>query len=182
MTNKQIIPVVTQAKRDTVSILEFTDDQLNAYKELITFINSDYNENDYKRALIGPAGTGKTYLIRALIKNCNLSSSIIGLSAPTHKACRILGSSIKMPNIKVNTLQSDLGLRLNFDIEKFDINNLPFDPRGRIKIEDYRLYIVDEASMINRDLIMFLERTCKTNHCKILYIGRHNIIADVKFL
>lgn len=179
MTNKQIIPVITQAKKDTVSILEFTDDQLNAYKELITFINSDYNENDYKRALIGPAGTGKTYLIRALIKNCNLSSSIIGLSAPTHKACRILGSSIKMPNIKVNTLQSDLGLRLNFDIEKFDINNLPFDPRGRIKIEDYRLYIVDEASMINRDLIMFLERTCKTNQCKILYVGDDCQLAPV---
>ena len=84
----------------------------------------------------------------------------------------MLNESIQIPNIKVNTLQSDLGLRLNFDVEKFDIDNPPFDPKGRIKISNYQLYIVDESSMINRGLIMFLEKTCKSNKCKIIYIGR----------
>lgn len=168
--------------KGTISTLGFTNDQKAAYDELLAFINNPYNPKDYKRALTGAAGTGKTYLVKALLKNCNYSYTTIGLAAPTHKACRVLGDSIKIPNVKINTLQSDLGLRLNFDIEKFDINNLPFDPRGRIKIGDYSLYIIDEASMINKDLIIFLERTCKTNQCKIIYIGRHNIIADVKFL
>lgn len=157
--------------KDAVSILGFTEDQLKAYNELLDFINKDYNESDYKRALIGPAGTGKTYLVKALIKNCNLTYSVIGLSAPTHKACRVLNESIKLPNIKINSLQSDLGLRPNFDIEKFDINNPPFDPKGRIKIGDFKAYIVDESSMINRDLQTFLEKICKTNKCKIIYIG-----------
>lgn len=157
--------------KDAVSILGFTEDQLKAYNELLDFINKDYNESDYKRALIGPAGTGKTYLVKALIKNCNLTYSSIGLSAPTHKACRVLNESIKLPNIKTNSLQSDLGLKLNFDVEKFDINNPPFDPKGRIKIADFKVYIVDESSMINRDLQTFLEKICKTNKCKIIYIG-----------
>lgn len=157
--------------KDAVSILGFTEDQLKAYNELLDFINKDYNESDYKRALIGPAGTGKTYLVKALIKNCNLTYSSIGLSAPTHKACRVLNESIKLPNIKTNSLQSDLGLKLNFDVEKFDINNPPFDPKGRIKISDFKVYIVDESSMINRDLQTFLEKICKTNKCKIIYIG-----------
>lgn len=168
--------------RTLVPTDNFTKDQKKAYDELIEFINSEYNPNDYKRALIGPAGTGKTYLIKALIKNCTLSYSTIGLAAPTHKACRVLHESICLSGVNINTLQSDLGLRLNFDVEKFDINNPPFDPKGRIKIGEYLLYIVDEASMINRGLATFLEKTCKSNKCKMIYIGRHNTIADVKFL
>ena len=165
--------------RDSVSTLGFTEDQQKAYFDLIDFIAADYNVKDYKRALVGPAGTGKTYLVKALIKNCSLSYSVIGLAAPTHKACRVLQESIGISNVKVNTLQSDLGLRLNFNVEKFDINHPPFDPNGRIKIGDYKLYIIDEASMINRGLCTFLEKTCKTNQCKIIYIGDDSQLAPV---
>ena len=171
---------ISQANcKDPVSTLNFTNDQLNAYNGLIEFINSPYEENDYKRALVGAAGTGKTYLVKALIKNCRYSYSTIGLSAPTHKACRVLHESIGITNIKPNTLQSDLGLRLNFDVNKFDYNNPPFDPKGRVKIGDYKLYIIDEASMINKQLCMFLEKTCKNNNCKIIYIGDSSQLAPV---
>ena len=171
---------ISQANcKDSVSTLNFTNDQLNAYNGLIEFINSPYEENDYKRALVGAAGTGKTYLVKALIKNCRYSYSTIGLSAPTHKACRVLHESIGITNIKPNTLQSDLGLRLNFDVDKFDYNNPPFDPKGRVKIGDYKLYIIDEASMINKQLCMFLEKTCKNNNCKIIYIGDSSQLAPV---
>lgn len=174
------ITSISQANgKDSVSISGFTNDQQKAYSSLIEFINSPYNPNDYKRALVGPAGTGKTYLVKALIKNCGLSYSTIGLAAPTHKACRVLNESIRIPNVNVNTLQSDLGLRLNFDVEKFDIDNPPFDPKGRIKIGNYRLYIIDESSMINRGLMMFLEKTCKTNKCKMLLIGDASQLAPV---
>ena len=165
--------------KDPISILGFTDDQLKAYNTLIEFINNPYNINDYKRALVGAAGTGKTYLVKALIKNCGLSYSTIGLAAPTHKACRVLAESIEIPNVKVNTLQSDLGLRLNFDVEKFDIDNPPFDPKGKIKIGNYQLYIIDESSMINRGLLLFLEKICKSNKCKIIYIGDSSQLAPV---
>lgn len=159
-------------KKDSSPIIgQLTKDQEIAYKNLIEFIKAPYNQKDYKRALCGAAGTGKTYLVKAIIRNCGLSYSTIGLSAPTHKACRVLSESIQLSNIKVNTLQSDLGLKLNFNVEKFDIRNPPFDPHGRIKIGDYKLYIVDEASMINKGLCKFLEKTCVSNQCKIIYIG-----------
>lgn len=174
-----ILPSSINSK-DHVNTLDFTNDQRNAYNELIAFMKNEYNPNDYKRALIGPAGTGKTYLIRALIKNSGISYSTVGLAAPTHKACRVLSESIHISNVKINTLQSDLGLRLNFDIEKFDIANPPFDPKGRIKIGDFKIYIVDEASMINRGLATFLEKTCKSNKCKLIYIGDASQLAPVK--
>lgn len=160
-------------------IINFTKDQLNAYQSILDFINAPYNPSDCKRALIGAAGTGKTYLVKALIKNCNLSYSQIGLSAPTHKANRVLAESIGISNVKVNTLASDLGLKLNFDADKFDIKNPPFDPKGRVKLGDYRIYIVDEASMINRDLCTFLEKTCKEKRCKLIYIGDASQLAPV---
>ena len=162
-----------------VSTNNFTNDQLKAYSELMKFIDSPFDSKDYKRALIGAAGTGKTFLVRALLSNSTLSYSLIGLSAPTHKACRVLGESIHISGIKVNTIQSDLGLRLNFDIDKFDPNNPPFDPKGKIKIGNYKLYIVDEASMINSRLCIFLEKTCVSNKCKIIFIGDDSQLAPV---
>ena len=171
-----IVPIVNGNKADTS---KFTHDQKVAYKELIEFIDSPFDAKDYKRALVGAAGTGKTYLVKALILNSSMSYSLIGLAAPTHKACRVLSESIHISGIKVSTIQSDLGLRLNFDIEKFDPSHPPFDPRGKIKIGNYKLYIVDESSMINRGLCSFLEKTCVTNKCKIIYIGDSSQLAPV---
>ena len=170
---------ISASTTNKVSTSNFTNDQLKAYNELMKFIDSPFDSKDYKRALIGAAGTGKTFLVRALLLNSTLSYSLIGLSAPTHKACRVLGESIHISGIKVNTIQSDLGLRLNFDIDKFDPNNPPFDPKGKIKIGNYKLYIVDEASMINSRLCIFLEKTCVSNKCKIIFIGDDSQLAPV---
>ena len=173
-----IIPI-NQSGVNRADTSSFTKGQKEAYDNLIEFIDTPFDAKDYKRALTGPAGTGKTYLVKALILNSSMSYSLIGLAAPTHKACRVLGESIHISGVKVNTLQSDLGLRLNFDVEKFDLNNPPFDPKGKIKIGNYKLYIVDESSMINRGLCTFLERTCVTNKCKIIYIGDSSQLAPV---
>ena len=162
-----------------VDISNFTKDQAKAYEGLLEFINSPYNEQNFKVALTGAAGTGKTYLVKALLLNSKKSFSVVGLAAPTHKAVRVLSNSIGLKGININTLQSDLGLRLNFDVEKFDINNPPFDPKGKIKIGNYQIYIVDEASMINRGLCMFLEKTCKSNKTKLIYIGDESQLSPV---
>ena len=59
-----------------VSISNFTNDQLKAYNELMKFIDSPFDSKDYKRALVGAAGTGKTFLVRALLSNSTLSYSL----------------------------------------------------------------------------------------------------------
>ena len=162
---------LTTKTTDRIETIGFTDDQRKAYSSLIEFIDAPYNPNDFKRALIGAAGTGKTFLVKALIKNCSLSYSQIGLAAPTHKACRVLNESINISGIKVNTLASDLGLKPNFNAQNFDIKNPPFDPKGEIRIGDYQLYILDEASMVHRGLCLLLEKIAKEKKVKIVYIG-----------
>ena len=173
------IESINSSKGNRIDISKFTSDQSVAYTKLMEFINSPFDKNNFKRALIGAAGTGKTYSVKALINNCNISFSEIGLAAPTHKACRVLRESIGLKHANVNTIQSDLGLRVNFDVEKFDINNPPFDPKGKIKIDSYKLYIVDEASMINRGLKTFLERMAVKHEVKIIYIGDESQLPPV---
>ena len=63
------ITSISQANgKDSVSISGFTNDQQKAYSSLIEFINSPYNPNDYKRALVGPAGTGKTEYVYEFVQ------------------------------------------------------------------------------------------------------------------
>lgn len=159
--------------------IRFTDDQKRAFRHLSEFINSPYDDNDWKRALVGPGGVGKTFLIKSLILSSKISHSLIGLSTPTHKACRVLRDNIGDIGVHVNTLQSDLGLRMNFDVEKFDINNPPFDPKGKIKVGEYKLYIVDEASMINKSLLKFMEKYLKENKVKVIYSGDTHQLCPV---
>lgn len=161
---------------DKAKTPNFTKDQQVAVDALIEFIRSPWDSNKFKRGLSGPAGTGKTFVIKYIINNCGLSHSVVGLAAPTHKACRVLREST---GLSASTVQSDLGLRLNVSSDNFDVNNPPFDPMGRIKVGEYSLYIVDEASMINKSLKYLIEKECKENHCKLIYVGDEYQLAPV---
>lgn len=157
------------AKKDDSVLNSFTRDQKIAYENLVAFIEKGYVKGDYKRALIGSAGTGKTYMIREVIKRCGLAKSVIGLAAPTHKAARVLRLST---GYATSTVASDLGLRLNTDVTDFDVNNPPFDPLAEKKIKQYKLYIVDEASMIGINLKTLIERECEQFGCMLIYMGK----------
>ena len=163
---------ITNNSSKSDNLVGLTTDQRKAYEGLIEFINKPFNINSYKVALSGAAGTGKTYLIRSLLQHSNLSYSQINLAAPTHKAVRVLGEAIQLP-ITLSTMASDLGFRPNYDSAKFDIRNPPFDPKGKVKLLDRKplLYIMDEASMIGRGELYYIEKFCKQIECKILFIG-----------
>lgn len=167
---KKLNVVSNNTKKISVPI-GLTPDQEIAYKGLIDFINKPYNDNDFKRILTGGPGCGKTYLLKYIIRNCSINYSEIGLSAPSHKACRVLRDNMKDVGGNINTMQSDFGLRPNYDIEKFDINNVAFATLGRVKVENYRLYIIDEASMINKGFLSYIEKILKKNKCKLIYCG-----------
>ena len=144
-----------------------TEDQKRACDKILEFLN-DPNPPTLAVGLCGAGGTGKTFLVKYILELSGYANSVIGLAAPTHKAVRVLAQATGR---KVNTIQSDLGLRLNVDVDNFDINNPPFDPLAEKKIQGYKLYVVDEASMIGRNLKILIERECKKHECKIIYMG-----------
>lgn len=153
--------------------LNLTNDQINALDKLEEWLlDKTKSKSRNFFSLVGSAGTGKTTLIKMFIEKARL---IIGdsicISAPTHKAKKEIEKKTGWKYSE--TLQKLLGLKLDVMIEMFDINNPAFSIMGETKMEDYKLVIIDEGSMVNKDLY---ELVCKLatqyfNNIKVLFCG-----------
>lgn len=159
--------------------ITFTDDQQKALDGLFDFIAKPFNPTAYAVGLIGAGGSGKTFLTKYLIKNCRYSVSVIKCASSTHKACRVFAQAIGNV-IKVETIQSVFGLRLDLKLEDFNPDRPQFNPKGKIKLAEKRLLIVDEASMIPAGLVGYILKVCKGIECKVIFIGDDAQLAPVK--
>ena len=63
---------LNRTDKNRAEIAGLTKDQQKAYQGLIEFINKPFNRNDFKRALVGAGGVGKTFLLKTILKNCIL--------------------------------------------------------------------------------------------------------------
>ena len=125
------------------------------------------NPNSLEFTLSGYAGTGKTHVISTFLRHIGKSANAC-ITAPTHKALRVIEKQV---GIKGKTLHSLHGLRLNVDLLTFDIENPQFDPSGTPHMPNYKLIIVDEASMINDPLFDLNRKNSILYRTKILYVG-----------
>lgn len=174
-------------------IIEFTDDQKNAIKEIITFL-SDQQRKTF--GLYGYAGTGKTTTIVEMISFLLMNKYInnIAFTAPTNKAVNVMKSKMRN-NIKdltekicnkkydINNFDLDdmldelgkLGIKIDFITihrllnykNDFDIEGERiFIRNGQTTISNYELVIIDECSMIPIEIITHLFEDIKDNHKK----------------
>lgn len=156
----------------------FTKDQEVAIDGIIDFIAEKFNPNKYIVGLTGPGGTGKTFVTNYIIKHCKYAPSVIKCTSPTHKACRIFSASIN--GKEVNTIQSTFGFRLDMKLEDFDPINPRFSPISKPKLDNIKLLIIDEASMLPSKLVVYINKTCKELNIKIIYIGDDYQLSPVK--
>lgn len=147
----------------------FTDDQRKAIDGILSFCDKDFTTDNYIVGLIGAGGTGKTYITNYIIDHCSYSSSVIKCTSSTHKACRVFSQAINYK--KVDTIQSTFGFRLDLALEDFNPDNPQFNPKAKPKLDNIKLLIIDEASMIPAKLITYINKKCKELGIKILYIG-----------
>ncbi|MFJ5896865.1 AAA family ATPase [Streptomyces sp. NPDC093064] len=96
--------------------------------------------------LIGPAGTGKTTLLRALVEYPGVAAGNVLLLAPTGKAKVQLETKVKLP---AKTLASHLSASHRYDGET-----------GRYLVwgdqqprHNYALVVIDEASMLTEEML-----------------------------
>jgi len=140
----------------------FTSGQSQA----IIKIDEFYHSKDLFFLLYGAAGTGKTFLINYVLNT--IIKTRVCVTAPTHKAVRVVE---KRTGKRGKTIHSLLGLRLNVNLENFNINNPQFDPRAEPTIKNYHILLLDEGSMINDDLTDLLCSIAKSYNTKVLFIG-----------
>lgn len=96
--------------------------------------------------LTGEAGTGKSHVVREVIRRAQFAGWTIGVTATTGAAALLIGG---------RTFHSFLGLGLGKDSAEKIAGALRKDARGRLR--KLKLLIVDEISMLNAEL---LDKAC----------------------
>ena len=136
---------------------------LSEWEKLDVYANPD----DSIFTLSGAAGTGKTTVVQEIIRMFKDKYKII-VSAPTHKAKEVIGEITKL---RAETIHSLLGLRPNIDLETFDPNNPTYQQLVEERISSADIHIIDECSMINKELFKMLIKKATLYKKRIIYIG-----------
>lgn len=119
--------------------------------------------------LKGYAGTGKTTVITYWIKEKKPKGKIV-LTAPTNKAANVLrdkAREIRLP-VDVRTIHSLLALKMQWQEDK---QVLVPDNKGEDKFGDYAWVVVDECSMLNKELMAFICRAREFHKNKVIFMG-----------
>lgn len=149
--------------------------QEKAVKALRKFVR---NPDETMFALTGCAGTGKSYVINEFISTYETFIRLMDKTIPEHnlpKTIYITATTNKAVNalremgVAVDgTIYSLLGLRpLNNHLVK----------RGKTKITNNSIVIIDEASMIDKELLGFIK---EYNNIKFIFVGDPYQLLAVK--
>lgn len=130
--------------------------------------------------LEGSAGVGKTYLVNALINS--LSAGKVVCSAPTNKAVRVLMEKVDNPRAEFSTTHSALKLKRKVNNRSGAVTFTPeysdFDP----PLGGVRYFIIDEASMLSKELLGYIEEHATEKRVKVIFIGDRKQLPPVKEL
>lgn len=144
---------------------ELTIDQGKAFKSLYDAIQA----GESTTRLLGYAGTGKSHTLTRLVRSLHRP---IVLTAPTNKAATVLrGMASEMGNdqIEVTTIHKALGLKPDVDYRtgKMSLKRI----RGA-DIPDDALVVVDEASMVSRELLdLITNEVSSIRGAQVLFVG-----------
>ena len=125
----------------------------------------------------GSAGVGKTFMVNELIKALRESyirgEQKIYCSAPTNKAVAVLKGKVDAhKSVDFITTHTALKLKRNIDYKTGEISFKPaFDPKYP-PLKGVRIFIIDESSMVNIELLNYIEEHALKNNCRVVFIGK----------
>jgi hypothetical protein len=166
------------------NLITLNKEQESVLNELKGFIE----DKDKKFFLLtGLAGTGKTFLVTYLLTLPELSKKKIATTGCTNKAVGVLESLFtKNINLAINQDQNNLNIafltihkllqikrKINKNGEEFfesmiDENNIKIRAKS---IFYYDVIIIDEVSMLNRDMVLQLLKLQNKIKGKIIFLG-----------
>lgn len=164
--------LLSQVSQDSMGLPRF-DKTLNEGQNKAFELMRDFIEDnsDAMFVLKGYAGTGKTYLVKTLIRYIHTKHKKfhIAITAPTNKAVRVVrkASGISDWRINFNTIHKLLGLKESFEKD----GTIKFVPKQPIQnnITQYDILIVDETSMLDDSLFQEIKKHAKK--VKIIFLG-----------
>jgi len=129
----------------------------------------------------GSAGVGKTFMVDTLISilSKNLKGQIY-CSAPTNKAVSVLKGKVNnYDNLQFITTHAALKLKRNIDYRTGDISFKPSFDSKYPPLKNVKLFIIDEASMVNDELLDYIEEHAIKNDCTVIFIGDNKQLNPV---
>ena len=163
--------------------ITLTPDQQVAKDKFLQFLLS--NEKEFY--LFGPAGSGKSFLIKHLgefatsveyeniRKMLGLKASIwnVYFSATTNKAAAVLSEFLR---IDVPTIFHLFGIRVEENFEK-GTTSLVHDFSSVMR--DETIYIIDECSLLSQKALGIIRDKCKHLNVKLVFVGDNYQLAPV---
>ena len=134
-------------------------DQHQALWEILDFAASTRPTH----ALSGPAGTGKTYLMRHVLAQVARN---VRLSATTNKAAAVCGQLA--PGSDARTIHNLLGLQPEADYRK---GRMVLKRKRDPKVKPGDLVVIDESSMIDGDLLRLIREYAARIGFQVLFVG-----------
>ncbi len=161
------LPAVAETKPGSVTFF-LTEDQERGLIALYNFVRG--SETLFR--LQGYAGTGKSFLVCQFIRWLKSQGISYLAACPTNKASKNLRKIAESAGIdlEVKTVAQLLGQQpeLNEQTGKEE-----FVCNGSTNFADYRVVIIDEFSMVNRENFREIISEAKSHGCKVLFVGDH---------
>ncbi|WHM52954.1 DNA helicase [Sulfitobacter phage vB_SupP_AX] len=154
-------------------------DQRNAFTDVLGFINDPSRK--FHR-VSGGAGVGKSFFIskieQDILKHKGPNSTLmyVAVTATTNKAAAVLKNTMQHKRSEICTIYSYMNLRVHND---FNTGDQKVVPTAKWEVHHNTLIIVDEASMVNRNLFDYIDKGTDST-CKVLFVGDKNQLAPVR--
>lgn len=146
--------------------LKFTADQVKAINGICkTLLNAKPNSHAIA-VLTGPAGTGKTTIVKEIIDRIEQTSMVthIELCATTHRAAQVLKNIVGRPVYTGHAL-----FKLRPTVTKNGKESLK--KVGICDVALNSIVIIDEASMIGNKFLEAIVDVVKERNLKLLFVG-----------
>jgi len=141
--------------------ITLSDDQQEGFKQAQEFM---LNKEQFF-SIIGPAGSGKTTLMRAIAAEAANRRWDVVLAAPTHKAAKQLSLSCEKD---AKTVHKVLGISMQ---ENDFTGELEVKSKGINELTTNTFLIIDEGSMFGEKLYEFTKEDIEMKNVKILFVG-----------
>lgn len=141
----------------------FTEQQLKAISKLEDFVSSTFPESWYF-VFRGYAGTGKTTCMKKVAEIAKSEGLRIEYTAPTNKAAKVLRGVTG----KAVTTYAFLNLRVTKNGAAKEIAR---NKKERYNYSKIDVVVVDEASMVNKELFKYLKDGAEKFKYKVIFMG-----------
>jgi len=165
---------------------DVTTEQLQALTDMMDYLGG----SDYAYGLFGYAGTGKSTVLSYLSQTEALAYRKTVMSAPTHKAVGVLQNMAQTHDTgfrNFSTVHKLLNMKPKTDYTTGARKFMPTvqRPDGSFdwmaaRISKYDVVILDECSMLNREMYSWLTDAARSLNIQIIFVGDPKQLPPVK--